>query len=43
MFVGIGLAGAQEVRSIALYADRLTERIGQVRREFDAGLGAREM
>lgn len=43
MFVGIGLTGAQEVRGIALYADRLTHRIGQVAREFDAGLRAREM
>ena len=43
MFVGIGLAGAQEVRGVALYADRLTQRIGQVAREFDAGLRAREM
>ena len=43
MFVGIGLAGAQEVRSVAFYADRLTQRIGQVAREFDAGLRAREM
>lgn len=43
MFVGIGLAGAQEVRGIALYADQLTQRIGQVAREFDAGLRAREM
>ena len=40
MFVGIGLAGAQEVRGIALYADRLTQRIDQVAREFDAGLRA---
>ena len=43
LFVGIGLAGAQEVRGIALYAGRLTQRIGQVAREFDAGLRAREM
>lgn len=43
MFVGIGLAGAQEVRAIALYADGLTQRIGQVAREFDASLRAREM
>ena len=43
MFVGIGLAGAQEVRGIALYADRLTQHIGQVAKEFDAGLRAREM
>lgn len=41
MFIGIGLVGAQEVRGIALYADRLTQRIGQVAREFDAGLRAR--
>lgn len=43
MFVGIGLAGAQEVRGVALYADRLTQHIGQIAREFDAGLGEREM
>lgn len=43
IFVGIGLVGAQEVRGIALYADRLSQRIGQVAREFDAGLGARDM
>ena len=43
LFVGIGLAGAQEVRSVALYTDGLTQRIGQVLREFDAGLRAREM
>ena len=42
LFVGIGLAGAREVRGIALYADRLTQRIGQVAKEFDAGLHARE-
>jgi hypothetical protein len=43
LFVGIGLAGAQQVRSIALYADRLSQRIGQVAREFVAGLREREM
>ena len=43
MFVGIGLAGAQGVRGVALYADQLTQRISQVAREFDAGLRAREM
>jgi len=43
LFVGIGLAGAQEVRGIALYADRLTQRIDQVAGEFDAGLREREM
>lgn len=43
VFVGIGLAGAQKVRGIALYADRLSQRIGQVTKEFDAGLHAREM
>ena len=43
LFLGIGLTGAQEVRGIALYADRLTQRIGQVAREFDAGLREREM
>ena len=43
MFIGIGLAGAHEVRGIALFADRLTQRIGKVAREFDAGLLEREM
>lgn len=43
LFVGIGLAGAQEVRGLALYADLLSQRIGQCAREFDAGLPAREM
>lgn len=43
IFVGIGLAGAQEVRGVALYADRLSQRIGQVAREFDAGLRERDM
>lgn len=43
MFVGIGLAGAREVRGVALYADRLTQRIGQVAREFDADLRTREL
>ena len=42
VFVGIGLAGAQQVRGIALYADRLSQRIGQVAREFDAGACAQE-
>jgi len=43
MFVGIGLAGAQKVRAVALYADGLNQRIGQVAREFDASLHAQEM
>ena len=43
MFVGIGLAGAQKVRAVAFYADSLNQRIGQVAREFDAGLRAQEM
>lgn len=43
IFVGIGLAGAQKVRGVALYADQLSQRIGQAAREFDAGLRAREM
>lgn len=43
VFVGIGLAGAQQVRGIALYAEGLSQRIGQVAREFDAGLRAREI
>lgn len=42
-FVGIGLSGAQRVHGIALYADGLSQRIGQVASEFDAGLRAREM
>ena len=43
MFVGIGLAGAQKVRVVAVYAAALTQRIGQVAREFDAGLRPQEM
>lgn len=43
MFIGIGLAGAQKVRAVALYTDGLTQRIGQVAREFDAGLRAQEV
>ena len=43
MFVGVGLVGAQKVRGVALHVDRLTQRIGQVANEFDAGLRAREM
>jgi len=43
LFVGIGLAGAQDVRGMALYTSGLTQRIGQVLREFDAGLRVREM
>lgn len=43
MFVGIGLTGARQVRGIAWYADRLSQRIGQVAKEFDAGLRARAM
>ena len=42
MFVGIGLTGAQKVRVVAVYADALTQRIGQVAREFDAGLRPQE-
>jgi len=43
MFVGIGLTGAQKVRAVALYADSLNQRIGQIAREFDAGLRAQEI
>jgi hypothetical protein len=43
MFVGIGLAGAPKVRAVALYADNLNQRIGQVARELDAGLSAQEI
>ena len=43
MFVGVGLAGAQGVRGVALYAEQLTQRIGQVAREFDAGFREREI
>lgn len=43
VFVGIGLTGAPQVRGIARYAERLSHRIGQVAKEFDAGLRAREM
>ena len=43
LFVSIGLAGAQNVRGMALYTDGLMQRIGGALREFDAGLRAHEM
>lgn len=43
LFLGIGLAGPQRLRGMALYTDGLTQRIGDVLREFDAGIRAREI
>jgi hypothetical protein len=43
LFLGIGLAGPQRLRGMALHTDGLTQRIGDVLREFDAGIRAREM
>jgi hypothetical protein len=43
LFLLIGLAGPQRLRGMALYTDRLTQRIGAVRRELETGAGAREM
>jgi hypothetical protein len=43
LFLGIGLAGPQRLRGMALYTDELTQRIGDVLREFDAGIRAHEM
>lgn len=37
LFVGIGLADPQRLRGMALYIDQLTQRMGNVLREFDAG------
>ena len=43
LFLLIGLAGPQKLHAIALYADRLTQRIGNVLREFESGVRTREM
>lgn len=43
LFLGIGLADPQKLRGIALYTDQLTQRMGNVLREFDAGTRAREL
>lgn len=43
LFLLIGLAGPQRVRGMALYTDRLMQRIGAARREFETGTRAREM
>jgi len=43
LFPLIGLAGPQKLHGIALYADSLTQRIGNVLREFESGAGTREM
>jgi len=43
LFLLIGLAGPQKLNAIALYADRLTQRIGNVLREFESGVRTREM
>lgn len=37
LFVGIGLAGPQRLRGMAVYTDQLTQRMSSVLREFDAG------
>lgn len=43
LFLSIGLADPQRLRGIALYTDQLTQRMGNVLREFDAGTHTREL
>jgi hypothetical protein len=43
LFLLIGLAGPQRLQGIPLRADKLTQRIGNVLREFESGARAREM
>lgn len=43
LFHLIGLVGPQRLRGVALYADRRTQRIGAVLREFESGTRVREM
>lgn len=43
LFLLIGLAGPQRLHGMALRADKLTQRIGDVLREFETGACAREM
>jgi len=43
LFPLIGLAGPQKLHGIALYVDSLTQRIGNVLREFESAAGTREM
>ena len=43
LFLLIGLAGPQRLHGMALRADRLTQRIGNVLGEFASGAGAREI
>jgi hypothetical protein len=43
LFLLIGLAGPHRLRGMALRADKLTQRIGDVLREFVSGAQAREM
>ena len=43
LFLLVGLAGPQRLRGMALYAHRLTQRIGGVLREFESGARAREI
>jgi len=39
----IGLAGLERLHWMALRADKLTQRIGNVLREFESGARSREM
>lgn len=43
LFLLVGLAGPQRLRGMALYTHRLTQSIGGVLREFEAGARQREM
>ncbi len=43
LFLLVGLAGPQRLRGMALYTHRLTQSIGGVLREFEAGAQAREI
>jgi hypothetical protein len=43
LFLLIGLAGPQRLRGMALRADKLTQRIGDVLREFECGARTGEM
>ena len=43
LFLLIGLAGLERLHWMALRADKLTQRIGNVLREFESGARSREM
>lgn len=43
LFLLVGLAGPQRLRGMALYTHRLTQSIGGVLREFEAGARSREI